>query len=231
MPEDWERALAVVAHPDDMEYGASSAVARWTDAGKDVAYLIVTRGEAGIDALSPAEAAAVRGEEQRTACDAVGVRTLEFLDHPDGTVEYGVALRGDITTVIRRHRPELVLTLNHRETFGPGALNMADHRAVGQATIDAVRDAANRWVFPDAGEAWHGVRWVAVSGSPQPTHAVDITDTLDRGVESLLAHRAYLEGLGSGPMADPGAFLRSMATSTGERAGVAMATAFELFPM
>ncbi len=222
MPEDWERALAVVAHPDDMEYGASSAVAGWTDAGKDVVYLLVTRGEAGIDAVEPAEAAALRGDEQRAACDAAGVQTLEFLDHPDGTVEYGLA---------RRHRPDLVITLNHRETFGPGALNMADHRVVGQATIDAVRDAANRWVFSDAGEAWHGVRWVAVSGSPQPTHAVDIADTFDRGVESLLAHRVYLEGLGGGPMADPAAFLRSMATSIGERAGGGLATAFELFPM
>ncbi|MDQ3390135.1 MAG: PIG-L family deacetylase [Actinomycetota bacterium] len=231
MPEDWERALAVVAHPDDMEYGASSAVAGWTDAGKDVVYLLVTRGEAGIDGMEPAEAAALRVDEQRTACDAVGVRTLEFLDHPDGTVEYGLALRRDIATAIRRHRPDLVITLNHRETFGPGALNMADHRVVGQATIDAVRDAANRWVFSDAGEAWHGVRWVAVSGSPQPTHAVDIADTFDRGVESLLAHRVYLEGLGGGPMADPAAFLRSMATGTGERAGGGLATAFELFPM
>ncbi len=121
--------------------------------------------------------------------------------------------------------------LNHRDEFGPGALNMADHRNVGLAVLDAVRDAANPWVFTDLGERWNGVRWVAVSGSPRPTHAVDITDTIDRGVASLAAHTLYLEGLGGGAMSDPGAFLRGMAERTGERFGGRLATAFELFAM
>lgn len=84
VPEDWERALAVVAHPDDMEYGASSAVARWTGAGKSVAYLLVSRGEAGIDGMDPTDVIPLRADEQRAACAAVGVDSLEFLDHPDG---------------------------------------------------------------------------------------------------------------------------------------------------
>src|SRR5918994_8016046 len=90
MPTDWERCLAIVPHPDDMEYGASSAVAAWTDAGKSVAYVLVTRGEAGIDRMEPAEAGAPRVEEQRAACAAVGVDSLEFLDHADGVIEYGL---------------------------------------------------------------------------------------------------------------------------------------------
>ena len=235
MPDDWQRALAIVAHPDDMEYGASSAVAAWTDAGKSVAYLLVTRGEAGIDSIEPDESARLRMEEQRAACDAVGVTELEFLDHPDGVLTYGLPLRRDLAAAIRRHRPDLVVTLNHRERFANGGLNMADHRVVGEAVIDAVRDAGNRWVFTDlldeGLEPWHGVRWVAVSGSPLAGHAVDITGTLDRGIESLAAHREYLAALGPGPMSDPAAFLRMIAESTAPRFGGRLATTFELLPM
>jgi LmbE family N-acetylglucosaminyl deacetylase len=235
LPEDWSRALAIVAHPDDMEYGASSAVARWTDAGKSVAYLLVTRGEAGIDGVSPSEAGPLRSVEQRAACDAVGVESLEFLDYPDGVIEYGLPLRRHLAAAMRRHRPELVVTLNHRERFPGGGLNMADHRVVGGAVIDAVRDAANRWVFTeliDEGlDPWTGVRWVAVSGSPQPTHAVEIIDTLDRGIASLAAHRVYLEGLGEGPMSDPAAFLRMFAEQTASRFNGRLATSFELLEM
>jgi LmbE family N-acetylglucosaminyl deacetylase len=231
-PDRWQRGLVVVAHPDDMEYGGAAAVARWTAEGKHVAYLLATRGEAGIDGMDPAEATVVREGEQRESCRLVGVDTLEWLDHPDGLVEYGLPLRRDIAGAIRRHRPELVVAVNHRETYGPGVLNMADHRVVGQATIDAVRDAANRWLFRDlVDEAWSGVRHVAVAGSPQPTHAVDVTDTFDKGVESLRAHSAYLAGLGDHPLADPEAFLRQIAEATGERAGVPMAVAFEVFDL
>jgi LmbE family N-acetylglucosaminyl deacetylase len=231
-PDGWQRALVVVAHPDDMEYGGAAAVARWTAEGKHVAYLLATRGEAGIDGMDPAEATVVREGEQRESCRLVGVDTLEWLDHPDGLVEYGLPLRRDIAGAIRRHRPELVVAVNHRETYGPGVLNMADHRVVGQATIDAVRDAANRWLFRDlVDEAWSGVRHVAVTGSPEPTHAVDVTDTFDKGVESLRAHSAYLAGLGDHPLADPEAFLRQIAEATGERAGVPMAVAFEVFDL
>jgi LmbE family N-acetylglucosaminyl deacetylase len=231
-PDEWQRALVVVAHPDDMEYGGAAAVARWTADGKHVAYLLATRGEAGIDGMDPAEATVVREREQRESCRLVGVDTIEWLDHPDGLVEYGLPLRRDIAGAIRRHRPDLVVTVNHRETYGPGALNMADHRVVGQATIDAVRDAANRWLFRDlVDEAWSGVRNVAVVASPQPTHAVDVTDTFEQGVRSLRAHAAYLSGLGDHPMADPEPFLREFAAATGEQAGVPMAVAFEVFEL
>lgn len=235
MPNDWERCLAIVAHPDDMEYGASSAVAAWTDAGKSVGYVLVTRGEAGIDAMHPDEAGPLRVDEQRAACDAVRVGSLEFLDHRDGVIEYGLPLRRDLAAAIRRHRPDLVVTLNHRERFPGGGLNMADHRVVGDAVIDAVRDAANRWVFTDllddGLDPWGGVRWVALSGSPLATHAVDITDSLERGIASLAAHRLYLEGLGEGPMSDPAAFLRMFAEQTASQFNGRLATSFELLEM
>src|SRR5215831_17090482 len=108
--EDWQRALCVAAHPDDLEYGISSAVARWVSQGKQVTYLLVTRGEAGIDTLHPDEAAAVRAEEERNGAAEVGVTVVEFLDHRDGVVEYGPVLRRDIARVIRRHQPDVVVT-------------------------------------------------------------------------------------------------------------------------
>ncbi len=236
MPEDWLTALAVVAHPDDMEYGASGAVARWTDQGKTVAYALVTAGEAGIDGLAPEEAGPLRAEEQRAACAAVGVTDLEILDHPDGTLVYGLDLRRSIAAAIRRVQPDLVITLNHHDTFGPGAFNMADHKVTGQATIDAVRDAANRWVFRDlldAGlEPWGGVRWVAVANSPVPTHAVPVgPGDVERAVASLEAHEAYLAGLGGGAMADPGAFLRGLYQAAAPRFDGVPAMTFELMPM
>lgn len=229
LPEDFERALVVVAHPDDMEYGGSGAVARWTAQGREVVYLLVTRGEAGIDTMEPAECGRVREAEQRAACAAVGVTTCEFLDHPDGLVEYSVALRRDIAAAIRRHRPQLVVTGNFREFWDAGGtLNQADHVAVGRATVDAVRDAANRWLFPEAGERWDGVTGLAAASSPAARHAVDISEHLDAAVASLSAHRAYLDGLGGGPMTDPGTFLRAAAERTAEQLpGATAATPFE----
>lgn len=230
LPEDWDRALCIVAHPDDLEYGAASAIARWTGQGKEVAYLLATRGEAGIDGMNPDEAARVREKEQRDSAAVVGVSVVEFLDHRDGILTYGLDLRRDIAAAVRRHRPEFVLIGNYRETWPGGFLNMADHRACGLAAVDAVRDAGNRWVFTellDAGlEPWNGVRYAALPASPHATHAVDVSATFDAGVESLRRHEAYLTGLGGDT--DPDAFLRGMAEAEGKRFGGSLAVSFEL---
>ncbi|MER5784385.1 PIG-L deacetylase family protein [Streptomyces mobaraensis] len=234
MPTDWRRALAVVAHPDDLEYGASAAIAAWLDEGRTCAYVLATRGEAGIDTLSPAEAGPLREREQRESAAAVGVDTVEFLDHADGVIEYGTALRRDIAAAVRRHRPELVLTLNHHDTWGGVAWNTPDHRAVGRATLDAVADAGNRWIFPelvdDGLTPWNGVRYVAVAGSPHPTHAVDAGAGLDRAVASLLCHRTYIEALtDEEPERYCRTFLEGNMAAVGERFGGRPAVAFELF--
>ena len=226
VPEDWKRALAVVAHPDDMEYGAASAVARWTGQGKHVSYVLVTEGEAGIADLAPSEAAPLRRAEQEASCASVGVDEFEFLGHPDGLVVADVDLRADLAAAIRRHRPDVVVSINFRDSWGGPSWNHADHRAVGSALLDAVRDAAHPWIFRDRGEAWGGVRFVAFNGSPRPTHAVDVSDTLEAGIASLRCHRTYLEHLDPSP--DPDAFLRDSASATGPRLGVELAVAFEL---
>ncbi|MFP5281851.1 MAG: PIG-L deacetylase family protein [Actinomycetes bacterium] len=232
--ESWQRALCVVAHPDDLEFGTAAAVARWTDAGKTVSYAMVTSGEAGIDGLSPAETKRVREAEQIESARLVGVEQVDFLGQPDGVLEYGVALRRVICAAVRHHRPEIVVTNNFRDTWGGRNLNQADHIAVGRATLDAVRDAGNRWVFADQVEAglapWGGVREVWAAGSPAAGHAVETTRTFDRGVASLRAHQAYIDGLGWADF-DPGEFLEGGARQAGTRLGVPMATVFEVFPM
>ena len=227
LPEDWDLALAVVAHPDDMEYGAAAAVARWTGQGKHVAYVLVSDGEAGISTMPPAEVGPLRREEQRASCATVGVQDVEFLGHPDGAIVEGLALRADLATAIRRHRPDVVLSINYRDGWGGPSWNHADHRAVGRSLLDAVRDAANPWCFTDRGEAWDGVRFTAFNASPEPTHGVDVTATFDVGVASHACHRTYLEALG-GDQADPSAFLRQTATAAGARLGVALAATFEV---
>jgi LmbE family N-acetylglucosaminyl deacetylase len=212
MPEDWQRAVAVVAHPDDLEYGAASAIARWTAQGKDVSYVLVTSGEAGIDSMEPSRCGPVREAEERAGAAIVGVDHVEFLGLPDGLVVYGVELRRAIAAAIRRLRPDVVLTMNFDLTWGPGGpVNHADHRAVGLATVDAVRDAANRWLFTDGGEPLPGDRAMYVFATSTPTHYVDVSETLDAAVASLRAHRAYLDGLGGD--FDPDTFLRTSAAN------------------
>jgi LmbE family N-acetylglucosaminyl deacetylase len=169
------------------------------------------------------------------SCRIVGVEDIDFLRLPDGVLEYGVRLRRAITASVRRHRPEVVITNNFRDTWdGATALNMSDHIAVGRATLDAVRDAGNRWVFNDQVEGgldpWDGVGQVWAFGSPDSRHAVDIHDSFPAGVASLEAHRAYIDGLGWSDF-DPEEFLDGMARQAGQRLGVARAAAFEVFRM
>ncbi|MDT0203314.1 PIG-L deacetylase family protein [Nocardioides sp. AE5] len=232
--EDWTRALAIVAHPDDMEFGAAAAVARWTGQGKEIAYCLVTSGEAGIDAMTPGQCREVREAEQVESCRIVGVDKVDFLRQPDGILEYGVELRRLLAAVVRRHRPEIVITGNFRETWGGKNLNQADHIAVGRAVVDAVRDAGNRWIFTEqlvgGVEPWGGVQEVWAFGSPQATHAVDTSDTFATGVASLEAHRAYIDGLGWADW-DAGEFLEGAARAAGQRLGTPFAAPFEVFPM
>jgi LmbE family N-acetylglucosaminyl deacetylase len=228
LDEDWQKALAVVAHPDDLEFGSAAAIARWTGQGKEVVYCLLTSGEAGIDGIAPAECGPLREAEQIESARIVGVSHVEFLGQPDGTIEYGVALRRVIADVIRRHRPEIVITNNFRDTWdGDVILNQADHINTGRATLDAVRDAANRWIFPDDGERWDGVRQVWASGSPNSRHAVDTTATFDLGVQSLKAHKAYTDGLNRN--FDPEEFLEGASRPAGTRLGTKYAARFEVF--
>lgn len=232
MDEDWNRALAIVAHPDDMEYGSAAAVARWTAQGKHVAYVLVSSGEAGIKSMSPSEAGPLRQAEQVASCAVVGVTDVAFLDRPDGLIVNDLALRRDLASAIRRVRPELVITLNHHDSWGPGSWNHPDHQAVGSAILDCIMEAGNPWLHSDQPfEAWDGVKMVAVGSSTSSTHGVDTTETLDAGVDSLKCHAAYLAALDGNDPDDldaSTAFLREAAAAAGEQLGTNAASLFEI---
>lgn len=239
MPEDllppfpdnaFQRVLCVVAHPDDVEYGASSAVAAWTARGVEVAYLLLTRGEAGMDLLPPEQTAELRVREQVAGSEVVGVSSVDFLNYPDGVLEYSLDMRRDIVRAIRGFRPDAVLVGSWDVEFVAG-LNQADHRVAGLAALDAVRDAGNRWVFPelvDEGLQPCSVRWLLVAGDPRPTHGVDVSgDALQRGIASLEAHAEYLAGIPGHP--PPRVMITAITTMLGRRMGVPNAVLFRAY--
>lgn len=229
---DFRRVLCVAAHPDDVEYGASAAVASWTARGVEVAYLMLTRGEAGMDSSPPERTAELRTREQLASAAAVGVDRVDFLDHPDGVLEYGLGLRRDIARAIRLFRPDAVL-VGSWDVENVVGLNQADHRVAGLATVDAVRDAANRWVFPEqlgGGRDPWSVRWLLVVGHLQPTHGVDVTgEALERGVAALEAHGEYLAGIPGHPPAR--VLVPAIAAAQGRAMGVPSAVLFRAYDL
>lgn len=202
-PDDaFTRVLCVVAHPDDVEYGTASAVAAWTAKGIQVAYLLLTKGEAGIDTMDPKATAELRVREQIKGSHEVGVTQVDFLEYPDGVLEYSIAMRRDIARAIRSFRPDALVVTAWDVEF-PIGLNQADHRVAGLAAVDAMRDAANRWVFPqllDEGLQPHSTRWLITNGFENATHGVDISgEPLERGIASLEAHAEYLAAIPDHP--------------------------------
>lgn len=227
-----QTVLCVVAHPDDMEYGGSAAVARWVERGASVSYLLLTAGEAGIRDKNPSDVGPLRSQEQRDACAAVGVENLTILDLPDEMLEYGLELRKRIAREIRKIKPDTVVTLNWDEKAMWG-LNQADHRAAGLATLDAIRDADNPWVFRELMdeedlEPW-GVTRLIVNGV-EPDYAVELSEAnINAAVESLRCHKQYLSALGSHP--DPKEMITGMTADAGKAAGVDHALGIKLYTL
>ncbi len=222
----FSRVLVVVAHPDDVEYGLSAAVSMWTMRGVEVAYLLLTAGEAGMQ-RAPEAAGPLRAREQRAACEVVGVERLTILGFPDGTLEYGLDLRRAIAREIRTFRPDAVVC-GAGQVFVEWGLDHADHRAAGLATIDAVRDADNRWVFPGLAREedlppW-GVSWLLLYAT-RPTHFLEVSpEAVDKAVASLSAHAAYLADLPWHPA--PAEVIPGALAAQGEPAGVPHAVTF-----
>jgi LmbE family N-acetylglucosaminyl deacetylase len=191
------RALVVMAHPDDVDYGAAGTVAHWVRHQWSVTYCIVTDGDAGCEdpAADRTELARTRRQEQWAAARVVGVTDVRFLGRPDGLVEPGPALRRDITRIIRQVRPHLVLTHSPERNHLRIKSSHPDHRAVGAATLDAVYpDARNPGAFPelqlDEGlEAWT-VPEVWLRGGPVTDRFVDVTDTFEAKMAAIRAHRS-----------------------------------------
>ena len=194
-----ERALVVVAHPDDVDFGAAGTVATWVDSGIDVRYCIVTDGDAGgFDLTVPrAEMATIRQHEQRAAAAAVGVTDVTFLGYPDGRLVVSIDLRRDISRVIRQVRPQRVLSPSPDRALDRLFASHPDHLAAGEATLCAVYpDSRNPFAHPELLEAGfepHVVTetWL-MTGDTEPSVFVDVTDVFDRKMEALRCHRSQL---------------------------------------
>ncbi len=194
-----ERILVICAHPDDVDFGAAGTVATWTDRGIHVTYCLVTDGDAGgfDPSIARADMGPLRRREQTAAGAAVGVKDLVFLGHPDGQVESGLALRRDLSRVIRQVRPQRVLTQSPVRNLARIYASHPDHLAAGEAAICAVYpDARNPFTFTELVteeglEAW-SVGEVWFMGGPDADHAVDVTDQVERKLAALRCHASQL---------------------------------------
>jgi LmbE family N-acetylglucosaminyl deacetylase len=217
------KVLIVVAHPDDVDFGASGTVAALTEAGTDVAYCLVTSGDAGSDHLpiDRDELIALREREQTEAAAAVGVpaERITFLRHADGLVEPTAELRRDISAAIRRERPDVVITQSPERNYERIYASHPDHLAAGEATLRAVYpDARNPRAFPEllaGGLEPHAVGEVWLMAMDAPNLFVDITDTFPRKVAALRAHDSQTSRI-----EDLDGFLRGWATGLAEAAGL-----------
>jgi LmbE family N-acetylglucosaminyl deacetylase len=189
-----ERALVVTAHPDDVDFGAAGTVAMMTDAGVEVSYCIVTDGDAGGSdrAMERHEMALLRRREQTEAANIVGVTQLFFLGYGDGRVQVTLQLRADISAVIRRVRPRVVIAQSPERILDRVYSSHPDHIATGESTLCAVYpDARNPFAFPELFaeelEPW-AVDEVWVHGGGKGTHAIDVSATADRKIAALMRH-------------------------------------------
>ena len=216
------RVLCITAHPDDVDFGAAGTVARWTEAGIEVIYCVVTNGGAGgFDEGFPRDQMpALRRAEQVAAAKCVGVHDVRFLGYPDGRVEATLDLRRDLARVIRQVRPDRVVVPSPERNYNRIGIGHPDHRAVGSAALDAVYpDARNPFAFPELRErealdAWT-VREVWIAGGGTPNQYVDVTDTFARKVAALRAHESQ-----TGHLDDLAERLRTRLASTAGQAGL-----------
>ncbi|MBI2704836.1 MAG: PIG-L family deacetylase [Actinobacteria bacterium] len=229
-----ERLLVVCAHPDDVDFGASGTVASLTDAGAEVSYCLVTSGEAGSDhlALSGDELSALREEEQAAAAKEVGVSDLHFLRHRDGALQPTLELRRDISRVIRRVRPNVLLTQSPERMLERVFASHPDHLAAGEAALCAVYpDARNPRAFPELlAEALepHTVAQVWLMAHREADLRVDITDQIDRKIAALRAHASQTD-----QHPDLDGMIRGWAAMNAEAGGLAegrLAEAFKVVP-
>ncbi len=223
-----KRILVIVAHPDDIEFGCAGSVACWVAEGAQVTYGIVTDGAAGSNepGVDLKALARQRQAEQCAAAEIVGVRDVRFLGYPDGILEPTLALRRDLTRLIREVRPDRVVCQDPTTVLvNEGYINHPDHRAAGEAALYAVfPSAGTRPIFPELieeGYEPHDVKELYLTLTLHPTTFVDISGTIDRKIEALLCHRSQV-----GPEA--GEWVREWAAERGRAHGCAYAEVFRV---
>ncbi len=188
-------AMAIVAHPDDIEFGCAGTVAKWTRRGTHVVYVVVTSGNIGTHdpAYTTETLAAAREKEQRAAAAICGVTEVEFLGYHDGEVMPSLELRKDLVRIIRKHKPDVVISMDPTMMWGgSNYINHPDHRAVAIATLDAIAPVASMpLMYPELG-APHRVREVWIQWTEKPDMWVDISETIDLKMQALAQHKTQV---------------------------------------
>jgi LmbE family N-acetylglucosaminyl deacetylase len=221
--------MIIAAHPDDIEFVVAGTAAKWARAGTAIRYVLATSGDAGshVPGITREEVARIREEEQRAAARIAGVDDVVFLGYHDGEVEPTLALRRDLVREIRRFKPDVVICYDPtRLLVGDRYINHPDHRAVGQAALDAIAPtAAMPLVFPELREEGlepHRVREVFVTSGSEANTWIDISETIDTKIEALRQHASqFPDGW------DPGEMVRGWAVENGEKAGIPYAEVYQ----
>jgi LmbE family N-acetylglucosaminyl deacetylase len=211
MPTDYpplepKVVLGVAAHPDDLDlldFGSTGTMAKFAEQGAAVHYLIITDGSKGThnQSVSAKELVKTRHAEQQAALEMIGGKTVHFLDYPDAEIEYNQQLKKDITRIIRMLKPDVVIALDPTFIYSAehGIINHPDHRIVGQATLDAVYPLARDYKsFPKllkAGYEPHEVQTVLLANFNKGNYPVDITNTIDKKLASLTAHKSQVDDM------------------------------------
>jgi len=223
-----ESAMVIVAHPDDAEFTVAGTVATWTKVGCRVTYVVCTDGNAGSDepGIPREKLAEIRRGEQRAACATLGVNEVVFLGYDDGQLQPSLDLRRDLVRVIRRYKPEVVVTGDPTVMFfGDGYINHPDHRAAAQAALDAAAPAsAMPLLWPEAG-APHRVRQVYVYGNEKPNVWVDVTETLEQKIAALKQHASQMGDW------DPTPMIREWLMEAGKAKGLAYAESYRVITL
>lgn len=202
-PDSWEgtqEILVVLAHPDDPDFFCGASVARWSSAGHQVTYYLLTCGDKGTKdrSLSPESLCAIRHKEQEAAANVLGVKRVCFLDYPDGYLVPDLKLRRDVTRLIRQERPDILVTCDPTTLyFGDLYLNHPDHRAAGQAVLDAVYPAARDHLYfeellREENLEPHVVREVWICGTLNPNVTLDVTPYWERKIQALYEHKSQI---------------------------------------
>lgn len=193
-------ALAIGAHPDDIEFGAGGTLAAWAAAGTRIVMAVMTDGSKGTwdRDVDPADLASTRATEQRAAAQVLGAATVEFLGYVDGELENSLDVRGAVARLIRTHRPDVVLS---HDPWTPYELH-PDHRATGFAVVEGAVAARDHLFYPDQGLAPHRPEWLMLWKAAEPDHWEDISATFETKVAALLCHesqhRTTMGGAGDG---------------------------------
>ncbi|HLF75738.1 MAG TPA: PIG-L deacetylase family protein [Anaerolineales bacterium] len=200
LPDAWDspqNILVILAHPDDPEFFCGATLAKWARAGHHITYQLLTCGDKGFNdstsaEMTPEALCALRHEEQQAAAHVIGAEAVHILDKPDGYLASDLDLRREVVRVIRKFKPDILVTCDPQNVFAGHGINHPDHRAAGQVVIDAVFPAAgNKAYFPELlaeGYEPHMPREVWCSLTNDPNTTMDVTETWFVKMEAILKH-------------------------------------------